>query len=151
MYTLISALHALNNETTIANDMYAGECQDSSNLNQDLVQGNLLICSYSVRFVLGLSTIKQALQAAKNLSAAGVVFYMDSTVVGFRLNPIPMRMSGIIVPSPDDSKVKLLCLSMCRQMHMLFLSFALQKSLILYEEICRGRESEGKENQREKC
>uniref|UniRef100_A0A2C9UA94 Peptidase S8/S53 domain-containing protein n=1 Tax=Manihot esculenta TaxID=3983 RepID=A0A2C9UA94_MANES len=107
MYTLISALHALNNETTIANDMYAGECQDSSNLNQDLVQGNLLICSYSVRFVLGLSTIKQALQAAKNLSAAGVVFYMDSTVVGFRLNPIPMRMSGIIVPSPDDSKILL--------------------------------------------
>lgn len=105
MYTLVSALHALNNDTTIANDMYVGECQDSSSLKQDLVQGNLLICSYSIRFVLGLSTIKQALQTAKNLSAAGVVFYMDPFVIGFQLNPIPMKMPGIIISSPDDSKI----------------------------------------------
>ncbi|XP_062161460.1 subtilisin-like protease SBT2.2 [Alnus glutinosa] len=107
MYTLISAIHALNNETVVANDMYVGECQDSSSFNQDLVQGNLLICSYSIRFVLGLSTIKQALQTAKNLSAAGVVFYMDPFVIGFQLNPVPMKMAGIIIPSPDDSKILL--------------------------------------------
>ncbi|KAL9403350.1 hypothetical protein Peur_000322 [Populus x canadensis] len=107
MLTLISALHALNNETTVATDMYVGECQDSSNFNQDLVKGNLLICSYSIRFVLGLSTIKQAIATAKNLSAAGVVFYMDPFVIGFQLNPIPMRVPGIIIPSPDDSKVLL--------------------------------------------
>ncbi|KDP34877.1 hypothetical protein JCGZ_09165 [Jatropha curcas] len=106
-YTLISAIHALNNDTTVTTDMYVGECQDSSNFNQDVVQGNLLICSYSIRFVLGLSTIKQALETAKNLSAAGVVFYMDPFVIGFRLNPIPMRMPGIIISSPDDSKILL--------------------------------------------
>lgn len=105
MYMLVSALHALNNDTTVANDMYVGECQDSSSLNQDLVRGNLLICSFSIRFVLGLSTIKQALETAKNLSAAGVVFYMDPFVIGFQLNPIPMRMPGIIISSPVDSKV----------------------------------------------
>uniref|UniRef100_A0A6N2L201 Inhibitor I9 domain-containing protein n=1 Tax=Salix viminalis TaxID=40686 RepID=A0A6N2L201_SALVM len=75
MLTLISALHALTNETTVATDMYVGECQDSRNFNRDLVKGNLLICSYSIRFVLGLSTIKQAIATAKNLSAAGC-FYM---------------------------------------------------------------------------
>ncbi|KAJ6950585.1 hypothetical protein NC651_004304 [Populus alba x Populus x berolinensis] len=107
MLTLISALHALNNETTVATDMYVGECQDSSNFNRDLVKGNLLICSYSIRFVLGLSTIQQAIATAKNLSAAGVVFYMDPFVIGFQLNPIPMRVPGIIIPSPDDSKVLL--------------------------------------------
>lgn len=107
MYKLISAIHALNNETSVANDMYVGECQVSSSFNQDLVQGNLLICSYSIRFVLGLSTIKQALQTAKNLSAAGVVFYMDPYVIGFQLNPVPMEIPGIIIPSPDDSKVLL--------------------------------------------
>ncbi|KAL0352727.1 UNVERIFIED_CONTAM: Subtilisin-like protease SBT2.2 [Sesamum angustifolium] len=106
MYTLVSAIHALN-DTTAANDMYVSECQDASNFNQDIVQGNLLICSYSIRFVLGLSTIKQALETAKNLSAAGVVFYMDPYVIGFQLNPIPMRIPGIIIPSPDDSKVLL--------------------------------------------
>ncbi|XP_022845874.1 subtilisin-like protease SBT2.2 [Olea europaea var. sylvestris] len=106
MYTLVSAIHALN-ETVAANDMYVGECQDASNFNQDIIQGNLLICSYSIRFVLGLSTIKQALETAKNLSAAGVVFYMDPFVIGFQLNPIPMRLPGIVIPSPDDSKVLL--------------------------------------------
>lgn len=106
MYTLVSAIHALN-ETVAANDMYVGECQDASNFNQDIIQGNLLICSYSIRFVLGLSTIKQALETAKNLSAAGVVFYMDPFVIGFQLNPIPMRLPGIVIPSPDDSKVRL--------------------------------------------
>lgn len=104
-YTLVSVIHALN-DTAAVNDMYVGECQDASNLNQDLVRGNLLICSYSIRFVLGLSTIKQALLTATNLSAAGVVFYMDPFVIGFQLNPVPMTLPGIIIPSPDDSKVR---------------------------------------------
>lgn len=108
MYTLISAIHALCNDTTLADDMYVSECQDSSNFNQELIQGNLLICSYSIRFVLGLSTIKQAIQTAKNLSAAGVVFYMDPFVIGFQLNPTPLEIPGIIIPTPDDSKVQLL-------------------------------------------
>ncbi|KAE8722801.1 Subtilase family protein isoform 2 [Hibiscus syriacus] len=107
MYTLISAVHALSNEATLANDMYVSECQDSSNFNGELIQGNLLICSYSIRFVLGLSTVKQALQTAKNLSAAGVVFYMDPSVIGFQLNPTPLNMPGIIIPSTNDSKILL--------------------------------------------
>lgn len=105
MYTLVSAIHALN-KTASVNDMYVSECQDASNFNQSVVQGNILICSYSIRFVLGLSTIKQALETADNLSAAGVVFYMDPYVIGFQLNPVPMRIPGIIIPSPDDSKVR---------------------------------------------
>lgn len=106
MYAMVSALHALN-DTTAADDMYAGECQDSTSLNQDLIQGNLLICSYSIRFVLGLSTIKQALETAKTLNATGVVFYMDPFVIGYQLNPIPMELPGIIIPTPEDSKVSI--------------------------------------------
>lgn len=97
-----------------------GECQDSSNFDQNLIEGNLLICSYSIRFVLGLSTVKQALQTAKNLSAAGVIFYMDSFVIGFRLNPIPMKMPGIIVSSPEDSKVVLYLVSLLLGINMPF-------------------------------
>ncbi|XP_073058458.1 subtilisin-like protease SBT2.2 [Primulina eburnea] len=103
MYTMVSAIDALK-DSMAAKDMYAGECQDASNFNLDSVQGNLLICSYSIRFVLGLATVKQALKTAKNLSAAGVVFYLDPYVIGFQLNPIPMRIPGIVIPSPDDSK-----------------------------------------------
>lgn len=104
MHTLVWAAHALN-DTQVTNDMYVSECQDSSNFNEELVRGNILICSYSIRFVLGLSTIKQALETAKNLSATGVAFYMDPFVIGFQLNPIPMKLPGIIIPSPNDSKI----------------------------------------------
>ncbi|ERM99272.1 hypothetical protein AMTRI_Chr02g254020 [Amborella trichopoda] len=103
--TLVSATHALSNDSIGTRDMYLSECQDSSQLNPDLIRGNLLICSYSIRFVLGLSSIKQALQTAKNVSAVGVVFYMDPFVLGFQLNPTPMNMPGLIIPSPSDSQV----------------------------------------------
>lgn len=105
MYTLVSAVHALRNDTDAVNNMYLGECQDSSYLNSDMVKGNILICSYSIRFVLGLSSIRQALETAKNVSAAGIIFYMDPFVLGFQLNPTPMDIPGLIIPSPDDSKV----------------------------------------------
>jgi hypothetical protein len=105
MYKLIHAHHALNDDTTIADDMYVGECQDASKFNKDLVQGNLLMCSYTMRFVLGLSSINQALETAKNLSAAGVVFPMNPSVNGFQLNPIPMKIPSIIISFANDSKV----------------------------------------------
>ncbi|CAN8325406.1 unnamed protein product [Cochlearia groenlandica] len=107
-YTMISAVDALKNKSSVVDkDMYAGECQDYDSFDKDLVCGNLLICSYSIRFVLGLSAIKQALAVAKNLSAKGVVFYMDPYVLGYQINPTPMNMPGIIIPSPEDSKVLL--------------------------------------------
>ncbi|GER40976.1 subtilase family protein [Striga asiatica] len=115
MYTLISAIHALNNSTA-EDDMYVNECQDSGNFNQSMIQGNILICSYSVRFVLGLSTIKRALETAKNLSAAGVVFCVDPYVIGFQLNPIPMTIPGIIIPTQNDSKVLLQYYNMTLEM-----------------------------------
>ncbi|KAI0527136.1 hypothetical protein KFK09_002734 [Dendrobium nobile] len=105
MYTLISATHALRNDSDRENNFYVSECQDPSHLNQDLVKGNIIICSYSIRYVLGLSSVKQALVTAKNVSAAGIIFYMDPFVLGFQLNPTPMDMPGAIIPSPDDSKV----------------------------------------------
>ncbi|XP_014502039.1 subtilisin-like protease SBT2.2 isoform X1 [Vigna radiata var. radiata] len=105
LYKLIHAHHALSNDTTVADDMYVGECQDANKFNKDLIKGNLLMCSYSIRFVLGLSTIKRASETAKNLSAAGVVFYMDPYVIGFQLNPVAMKMPSIIIASTNDSKI----------------------------------------------
>ncbi|GAU35421.1 hypothetical protein TSUD_375110 [Trifolium subterraneum] len=105
LYKLIHAHDALNNDTSVSDDMYVGECQDASKYNRDLIKGNLLICSYSIRFVLGISTIKRATETAKNASAAGVVFYMDPYVIGFQLNPVAIKMPGIIIPSTNDSKI----------------------------------------------
>jgi hypothetical protein len=49
--------------------------------------------------------VKQALDTAKNVSSAGVIFYLDPFVLGFQLNPTPMDIPGLIIPSSDDSKV----------------------------------------------
>lgn len=105
MYPLIAAIHALKNGTTKVE--YLGDCQASNYLNEDLTDGKILICSYSIRFILGLSSIKQALETAKNVSAIGVIFYMDPFISGFRLNPTPMNMPGVVIPSADDSKVSI--------------------------------------------
>lgn len=104
-YPLVSANDALNDSET-PNDEYVNECQDSSSLNQTVVEGNLLICSYSIKFVLGQSTISNAIETARNLSAAGIVFTMDLFIIGFQLNPVPMSLPGIIIPSSNDSKVR---------------------------------------------
>lgn len=104
MYTLITAAHAVRNDSERDNDLYLGECQDPSPLNRNLVNGSILICSYSIRYLLGLSSVKQALETAKNLSAAGVIFYMEAFILQFQLNPTPMDIPGLIIPSPIDSK-----------------------------------------------
>ena len=101
---MVSATDALN-DSEPPNDDYVNECQDATSLNQTVVQGNLLICSYSIKFVLGQSTINTAVKTARNLSAAGIVFSMDPFIIGFQLNPVPMSLPGIIIPSANDSKV----------------------------------------------
>lgn len=106
MYTLVFAQHVLNNDTAVTKDMYVSECQDPIVFDQELVRGNILVCCYSVRFVLGLSTINQAIETAGNLCAAGVIFYMDPYVTGYQINPVPMKLPGIIISSANNSKVK---------------------------------------------
>ncbi|CAN6975120.1 unnamed protein product [Brassica rapa subsp. trilocularis] len=103
MHKLVLAAHALRNGTTIMDAIYVGECQDSSSYDQKLVQGKILVCSYTVRFILGVSTVKQALITAKNLTAAGLVFYMDPSSTGFQMTSTPMDIPGILISSPQDS------------------------------------------------
>ena len=110
MYPLISPVDALRDDLSeeTRNNMYLGECQDPSPLDKDSIEGNILICSYSVRFILGLSSVRRAIDTAKNLSAIGIIFYMDPFVMGFQLNPTPMEIPGLMIPSSEDSRVPVL-------------------------------------------
>ncbi|CAA7014253.1 unnamed protein product [Microthlaspi erraticum] len=107
MHKLVLAAHALRNGTTVMDAIYVEECQDSSSFDQKLVQGKILVCSYTVRFILGVSTIKQALIAAKNLTASGLVFYMDPSATGFQMTSTPMDIPGILISSSQDSQALL--------------------------------------------
>ncbi|GJR65850.1 RNA-directed DNA polymerase, eukaryota, reverse transcriptase zinc-binding domain protein [Tanacetum coccineum] len=44
-------------------------------------------------------------QAARNLSAAGIMFSVDPFIIGLQLNHVPMSLPGIIIPSANDLKV----------------------------------------------
>ncbi|KAG7593448.1 Peptidase S8/S53 domain superfamily [Arabidopsis thaliana x Arabidopsis arenosa] len=107
MHKLVLATHALGNGTTVMDAIYVGECQDSSSFDQKLVHGKILVCSYTVRFILGVSTIKQALITAKNLTAAGLVFYIDPSATGFQMTSTPMDIPGILISSPQYSQALL--------------------------------------------
>uniref|UniRef100_A0A1J3HXM5 Subtilisin-like protease n=1 Tax=Noccaea caerulescens TaxID=107243 RepID=A0A1J3HXM5_NOCCA len=107
MHKLVLAAHALRNGTTVMDAIYVEECQDSSSFDQKLVQGKILVCSYTVRFILGVSTIKQALVVAKNLTAAGLVFYMDPSATGFQMSSTPMDIPGILISSSQDAQALL--------------------------------------------
>ncbi|GJW02493.1 hypothetical protein Tco_1561349 [Tanacetum coccineum] len=62
---------------------------------------------YSIKYVLRQSTIDTAVQTTRNLSAAGIVFLMDHFIIGLQLNPVPINLPGIIIPSANNSKSKL--------------------------------------------
>ncbi|GKD21926.1 hypothetical protein Tco_1223629 [Tanacetum coccineum] len=86
-------------------DDYVNECQDANSLHQTVAQGNILICSYSIKYVLGQSTIDNVVKTAMNLSAAGIMLSMDPFIIGLQLNPVPMSLLGIIIPSTNNSKL----------------------------------------------
>jgi hypothetical protein len=106
MYNLILATDAFlkHNSSIAQND---DECQNASILDQEMVQGNLLICSYSLNFLFGISTFKNVMDTIKNLSAVGVVMTTTVDLRGINIPDAPFSVPAIIVLAANDSKVRL--------------------------------------------
>lgn len=58
------------------------ECQSSEYFDKDLVQGNLLICTYNINFLLGSAELELVSATAKNLSAAGIIYVVSDELEG---------------------------------------------------------------------
>ncbi|GJX59290.1 hypothetical protein Tco_0290680 [Tanacetum coccineum] len=71
---------------------------------QDVIDATIVESSYSIKYVLGQSTIDNVVKTATNLSAAGIMLSMDPFIIGLQLNPVPMSLFGIIIPSANNSK-----------------------------------------------
>ncbi|XP_062007176.1 subtilisin-like protease SBT2.3 isoform X1 [Rosa rugosa] len=96
LYTLISAIHALNNDTTVTDDMYVSECQDRATSIRIWSRETSWSAATQFDLCLGCSQyIQQALQTAQNLSAWFCFLCMDSFMIGFQLNPTPMKIPGL--------------------------------------------------------
>jgi hypothetical protein len=107
MYNLILATDASlkHNHSTAQND---DECQNANILDQEMVQGKLLICSYSLNFLFGISTFNNVMDTIKNLSAVGVVMTTTMDLRGINIPDAPFSVPAIIVLASNASKVKLL-------------------------------------------
>ncbi|KAH7424310.1 hypothetical protein KP509_11G002200 [Ceratopteris richardii] len=100
MYDLALAEDALLNNSFSLNP---SDCQQSAVLNKTLLQGKILLCSYSSRFIYGGSSVKKVAETARNLSAAGFVLYVKTDLPGIKFSPTPLGMPGIVIIDVQDS------------------------------------------------
>ncbi|KAL2622334.1 hypothetical protein R1flu_002539 [Riccia fluitans] len=83
------------------------DCQDSASLDRTMVEGKILICTYSFNFVYGGSTIKRVEETVRNLSAVGFVMVVESDTAGSRFDPIPITVPSIVITSQNHSQILL--------------------------------------------
>ena len=107
MYNLILATDALqeHNRTIAQND---DECQNATSFNKEMVRGKVLICSYGLNFIFGISTLNNVVDTIKTLSAVGVVMITTVDLNGISISNAPFSVPAIMVLSSNGSKVRLL-------------------------------------------
>ncbi|EFJ23730.1 hypothetical protein SELMODRAFT_102824, partial [Selaginella moellendorffii] len=102
-FSLITAADATNGNVS---RILVDECQDAGNYNRSLVSGRILVCSYSLRYLFGVSTLADTVAAVQELRASGLVFLATPDVDGHSFPPSPIGFPVIIIPSSKDSAVK---------------------------------------------
>lgn len=102
MYNLVLAEDALSNNNT-GFSFNPSNCQQPGVFNKTLIQGKILMCTYSFSFIYGASTVKRVSDTAKNLSAVGFVLFAKTDLPGNKFNPVPLGMPGIVITDVQDS------------------------------------------------
>eukprot|EP01018_Ginkgo_biloba_P026306 Gb_39302 [translate_table: standard] len=77
-------------------------CQTPEPFIKHLVQGNILMCSYTLDFAYGSSTIRAVADTAQKLGAAGFLMTLDPVEIGsdediIKDGSVPLTVPGIIV------------------------------------------------------
>ena len=80
-------------------------CQHPESFDKTLVQGKILICTYSFSFVYGAATVRRVADTARNLSAAGFILFAKTNLPGNKFNPVPLAIPGIVITDLKDSMV----------------------------------------------
>lgn len=78
-------------------------CQNASLLDKRLVEGRILICTYTADFLNGLASMQILLSTAKRLSARGVIIVVDRFTVGSDLGPFPSTLPAVCIPNLQES------------------------------------------------
>ena len=80
-------------------------CQQPGVYNRTLVQGKILMCTYSFSFVYGAATVKRVVDTARNLSAVGFILFAKTDLPGNKFNPTPFAIPGIVITDVQNSMV----------------------------------------------
>ncbi|BFG27424.1 hypothetical protein CerSpe_136990 [Prunus speciosa] len=84
---------------------YIEECQYPEALDPNVVQGSVVICTFSEGFYNGTSTITAIINTAKVLGFMGFVLVANPNYGDFIAEPIPFGVSGIMVPNVTNVRV----------------------------------------------
>ncbi|CAN6482574.1 unnamed protein product [Victoria cruziana] len=98
-YKLVSAKDA-----AMLPNVTVDECQNSDTLKAEVVEGSILICSFSAGFFQKNSTIYAVLRTAKELGAMAFVLVANPLYGDFTADPIPFSIPGIMIPRVSDAQ-----------------------------------------------
>ncbi|KAI5079743.1 hypothetical protein GOP47_0005222 [Adiantum capillus-veneris] len=106
MHNLILASDALKGDGSTLPD--ANDCQDPSLFKVDMVQGKVIICSYTIDYIFGGESVNKVVSAVQNLSAVGMVMVVTADFEGELTIPlIPFPIPAIIIPTTEGTKTLL--------------------------------------------
>ncbi|CAK9137266.1 unnamed protein product [Ilex paraguariensis] len=82
---------------------YIEECQYPEALDPIIVQGKIVICTFSTGFYNGTSSLRAIIETAKVLGFMGFVFVANPAYGNFVAEPIPFSIPGIMTPRTSDA------------------------------------------------
>jgi hypothetical protein len=103
LYDLILAEDAA--AANAANPRLAPTCQQPAAFDKSLVEGKILMCTYSFAFVYGGATVRQVVETARSLGAAGFILFARAELPGSKFSPAPFAVPGIVVTDVADATV----------------------------------------------
>ncbi|KAG8385789.1 hypothetical protein BUALT_Bualt03G0081800 [Buddleja alternifolia] len=84
---------------------YIEECQHPEALDPAVVQGSVVICTFSAGFYNGTSSLTAIIETAKALGLMGFVFIANPSYGDFIAEPIPFSVPGIMIPRTSDAQI----------------------------------------------
>lgn len=84
---------------------YLDECQYPEAFDPSVVQGSVVICTFSSGFYNGTSNLTAIIETARILGFMGFVLVANPSYGDFIAQPIPFSVPGIMIPKVSDAQV----------------------------------------------
>lgn len=105
-YKLVLARDSLNENGTFPNTpQYIDECQYPEAFDPFVVQGSIVMCTFSGGFFNGTSTITAIIEVARALGFVGFVLLANPVYGDFVAEALPFSIPGIMIPRIADAQV----------------------------------------------